>query len=53
MEDHSRFCFFKTKFMKRLSFIIQFKIEFFLPFTSRRKVLGKMPGPNCHVNILP
>ena len=28
---------------KRLSFITQFKIEFLLPFTSCRKVLGKMP----------
>ena len=30
---------------KRLSFIItQFKIEFLLPFTSRREVLEKMPN---------
>ena len=29
--------------IKRLSFITQFKIEFLLPFTSCRKVLGKMP----------
>ena len=29
--------------MKRLSFITQFKLEFLLPFTSCRKVLGKMP----------
>ena len=29
--------------MKRLSFINQFKIEFLLPFTGCRKVLGKMP----------
>ena len=28
----------------RLSFITQFKIEFLLPFTSCRKVLGKKPG---------
>ena len=28
--------------MKRLSFITQFKIEFLLPFTGCRKVLGKM-----------
>ena len=28
---------------KRLSFITQFKIEFLLPFTGCRKVLGKMP----------
>ena len=31
------------KNMKRLSFITQFKIEFLLPFTDCRKVLGKMP----------
>ena len=29
--------------MKRLSFITQFKIEFLLPSTGCRKVLGKMP----------
>ena len=34
----------KKKHMKRLSFITQFKIEFLLPFTGCRKVLGKMPG---------
>ena len=28
----------------KLSFIILFKIEFLLPFTSCKKVLGKMPG---------
>ena len=28
--------------MKRLSFITQFKVEFLLPFTGCRKVLGKM-----------
>ena len=28
---------------KRLSFITQFKIEFLLPFSGCRKVLGKMP----------
>ena len=27
----------------RLSFITQFKIEFLIPFTGCRKVLGKMP----------
>ena len=27
-----------------MSFITQFKIEFLLPFTGSRKVLGKMPG---------
>ena len=30
--------------MNRLSSITQFKIEFLLPLTSCRKVLGKMPG---------
>ena len=35
----------KKKHMKRLSFITQFKIEFLLPFTSCRKVFGKMLGP--------
>ena len=34
--------FQKKKHMKRLSFITQFKIEFLLPFTDCRKVLGKM-----------
>ena len=34
----------KKKNMKRLSFITQFKIEFSRPFTSCRKVLGKMPA---------
>ena len=29
--------------MKRLSCITQVKIEFLLPFTGSRKVLGKMP----------
>ena len=29
--------------MKRLSFITQFKIEFLLPFTGCKKLLGKMP----------
>ena len=33
----------RKKHMKRLSFITQFKIEFLLPFTGCRKVLGKMP----------
>ena len=33
----------KKQHIKRLSFITQFKIEFLLPFTSCRKVLGKMP----------
>ena len=30
--------------MKRLSYITHFKIEFLLPFTGCREVLGKMPG---------
>ena len=34
----------KKKQIKRLSFITQFKIEFLLPFTGCRKVLGKMPA---------
>ena len=29
---------------ERLSFTTQFKIEFLLPFTGCRKVLGKMPA---------
>ena len=32
----------KKKHMNKLSFITQFKIEFFLPFTGGRKVLRKM-----------
>ena len=35
--------FFKKILMKRLSFIIQFKIEFLLLFTGCRKVLGQIP----------
>ena len=35
----------EQKHRKRLSFITQFKIEFLLPFTSCRKVFGKMLGP--------
>ena len=35
---------------KRMSFITQFRIEFLLPFTGRRKVLGKMPDL-CMYNI--
>ena len=34
----------KEKNTKRLSFITQFMIEFLLPLTSWKKVLGKMPG---------
>ena len=32
----------KKKHMKRLSLITQFKIEFLLPITGSKKVLGKM-----------
>ena len=31
------------KHMKRLNLITEFKLEFLLPFTGCRKVLGKMP----------
>ena len=41
MENLSR-AFPKQKRKKRLSFITQFKIEFFLLFTGCRNVLGKM-----------
>ena len=34
---------FKKIHVKRLNFITQFKIEFLLPITGCRKVLGKMP----------
>ena len=34
----------KKKYIKRLSFITQFKIKFLLPFSDCRKVPGKMPG---------
>ena len=34
----------RKTFMKRLSYITHFKIEFLLPFIGCRKVLGKMPG---------
>ena len=37
-----KFQSFMGSFM-RMSFITQFKIEFLLPFTGCRKVLGKMP----------
>ena len=33
----------RKKHMKRLSFITQLKIVFFLPFSGCRKALGKMP----------
>ena len=38
----------KKTHMKRLSFITQFKIELLLPFTSCRKLLGKMPAIRVH-----
>ena len=34
----------KKKYTKRLSSITQFKIDFLLPLTVCRKVLGKMPA---------
>ena len=34
----------KKKHIKSLSFITRFKIEFLVPFTGLRKVLGKMPA---------
>ena len=36
--------------MNRLSSITQFKIEFLLPLTSCRKVLGKMPDKFAEAN---
>ena len=33
----------RKKHVNRMSFITQFKIEFLLPFTGCKKVLGKMP----------
>ena len=33
----------RKKKKKKFSFITQYKIEFLLPFTGCRKVLGKMP----------
>ena len=38
---------FQNKKEKRLSFITQFKIEFLLPFTSRREVFGKTGPPHA------
>ena len=38
----------QKKNMKRLSFITQFKIDFLLPFSGCRKVLGKMPVVSTH-----
>ena len=43
MENLSRVKKNKKKKHKRLSCITQVKIEFLLPFTGSRKVLGKMP----------
>ena len=36
----------RKKHMKKLGFITQFKIEFLLPFTGCRKMLGKVPVRN-------
>ena len=33
---------FQKQNMKRLNFITKFKIEFSVPFTGRKKVLGKI-----------
>ena len=33
----------RNRNMKRLSFITQFKVQFLVPFTGYKKVLGKMP----------
>ena len=33
----------KKKHLRKLSLMTQFKIEFLLPFSGCRKVLGKMP----------
>ena len=41
----------KKKYMKRLSLITQFKIEFLLPFIGCRKVLGKMPEVTCFQKV--
>ena len=35
-----------------MSFVTQLKIEFLLPFTSCRKVLGKMPANVLHSSVL-
>ena len=40
----------EKKHLKRLSFITQFNIEFFLPFTGCRKVLGKMRAYYFYTN---
>ena len=37
--------------MKKLSFITQFKIDFLLPFTGCRKVLGKMSEIYIYIYI--
>ena len=42
----------RKKQMKRLIFITQFKIEFLLPFTGCRKVLGKMPAHLFSITVL-
>ena len=41
----------RKKNMKRLNFITLFKIEFLLPFTGCKKVLGKMPVKDAIQNL--
>ena len=41
----------KKNYMKRLSYITQFKIEFLLPFTGCRKVLGNVPDKESQIFI--
>ena len=49
MENLSR-VFQKKKYMKRLTFITQFKVDFLLSFTSCKKVLGKMPDIKSNIS---
>ena len=42
----------KKKHLKELSFVAQFKIEFLLPFTSCKKMHGKMPANVCELKKL-
>ena len=42
--------FSKKKYMKRLTFITQFKVDFLLSFTSCKKVLGKMPDIKSNIS---
>ena len=41
----------RKKNMKRFNFITLFKIEFLLPFTGCKKVLGKMPVKDAIQNL--